>query len=120
MLNVIFSSSFCGLLSTTSSDVVLVDRNADSSCSKRNSKQNSRRSQAGQLLWRHCAGTADGARGRPSTRLHTQHTPWLTSTSSRNITTAAAIDSHAPVRVASVKSLRQQQHHSIEQQPREP
>lgn len=29
----------------------------------------------------------------------------LTSTSSKDITTAAAIDSHAPVRVASVRSL---------------
>lgn len=31
-LNVTFSSSFCALLSTTSSVVVLTDRNEDSSC----------------------------------------------------------------------------------------
>lgn len=33
-LKVIFNSSFCGLLSTTNSDVVWVDKNADSSCTQ--------------------------------------------------------------------------------------
>lgn len=37
-LKVIFNSSFCGLLSTTSSDVVWVDKNADSSCTQKAGK----------------------------------------------------------------------------------
>jgi hypothetical protein len=100
-LKVILSSSFCGLLSTISSDVVRVDRNADSSC---NHQQGTEFLVSAQLLH------AGEHTFELFVKMSVQHSipDKLTSTNSMDITTAAAMDSHAPVKVASVRSLQQQ------------
>jgi hypothetical protein len=99
-LKVILSSSFCGLLSTISSDVVRVDRNADSSCNH----QGTEFLVSAQLLH------AGEHTFELFVKMSVQHSipDKLTSTNSMDITTAAAMDSHAPVKVASVRSLQQQ------------